>query len=330
MRCPSCGGMSQSEGSYCIYCGMRFPHKAANLRTDDVKSLRNQLTPIVSGKDKTDIHISTLWVTIPFVLLLVLGTAMVAIIFAEAIDLVRSDDYDPEDPTASYDLLTNETVIMLFVATVAVYLFLTRLTYDLVRRHNLHFEREWRLRNTVASFAARVTMQRFGFYSGEKMETKRTPALWAAVIILPSLISMLWIVLIAVDAEDGQVDAVFSSLMLLLQFSISLLLLVAQFYLFYFLTSDMTNHHKRWTAFTHDTKTLLASLGYTVGWLTEPHRLPDRSIAVYVVASIFTGGLFLFYWWYSIVKDGNEHMRHHRVFERELMEFIAEPGRAQG
>ena len=323
MRCPNCGGMSQGEGSYCIYCGMRFPQKAAGLRSDDVDSLRNQLTPIMNEKNTTDISISPLWVIIPFVILLILGIAMVAVMFAEAINLIESDEYDPEDPTGSYDLLRSESIIILFAATVAVYLFLTRLTYDLVKRHNLHFGREWRLRNTIASFAARVTGQRFGFYSSDRPENKKSPALWAMVIILPSLISMLWIVLIAVDAEDGEINVVTASLIMLLQFSLSLLLLVAQFYLFYFLTSDMTNHHKRWMAFVHDTKVFLANSGYTAGWLTEPQRLPDRSVALYVIASIFTGGLFLFYWWYSIVKDGNEHFRHHRVFERELMEILA-------
>ncbi|HIH01057.1 TPA: DUF4234 domain-containing protein [Thermoplasmata archaeon] len=316
--------MSQSDGGYCIFCGMRLPQKAANLRPDDVKSLGNQLLPIVEDKNRTDIQVSTLWVIIPFVVLLILGIVMVAIIFAEAIDLVQSDQYDPDDPTASYDLLTSDTVL-LSAATIAVYLFLTRLTYDLVKRHNLHFEREWKLRNTVSSFVSRVTGERFGFYSMEKVETKRSPALWASVIILPSLVSMLWIVLIALDAEDGDIDVRLASLVLLLQLCLSLLLLVAQFYLFYFLTSDMANHHKRWMAFVHDTRILLAHFGYTAGWLTEPRRLNDRSVAVYVVASIFTGGLFLFYWWYAIVKDGNEHMRHHRVFERELMELLAKP-----
>lgn len=323
MRCPSCGGTSQSEGSYCIYCGMRFPPSDAFLRPDDAKSLRNELIPIVNGKDRTDIEVSTVWVILPFIALLVATVAIVVVVFAEAIEMIEDDEYDPDDPTASYRLVGNATVILLFAATVVIYLFLARLTYDLVRRHNTHFERERMLRNTVASFAARVVKGRFRFYPMDQAEPRRSPALWAAVIVVPSLLSMLWILMLTMEAEDGDFGSGVFALSMLLQVSLGLLLLVAEFYLFYFLTADMAGHHKRWMAFVSDTKAFLGNTGYTAGWLTDPRRLNDRSIAVYVVASIFTGGLFFFYWWYAIIKDGNEHFAHHRAFESDLMELLS-------
>ncbi|MEI6797346.1 MAG: DUF4234 domain-containing protein, partial [Methanomassiliicoccales archaeon] len=47
--------------------------------------------------------------------------------------------------------------------------------------------------------------------------------------------------------------------------------------------------------------------------------LPERSFVIYLVLTIVTLGLFMFYWVYVIIKDMNEHMKNQWAFEDQLL-----------
>lgn len=331
MHCPNCGGLSQSEGGFCIYCGARMPLPTTSIREDDFKRLREQLVPIVNHKDRTDVVISTFWVIIPFIGLMIVGIAIFAVLMADAFASVESGAYDPDDPFAMYSTGNMAYSVVLYGISAGLYVALALLTYNLVNRHNEHFTRERRFRDAIMSFSVRSAGAGFRYSTPANAETKRSPILWAGVIAIPSVIALVGMVamMVIASADDPNLGAYV--LIILAQALVVLVLLVAEFYLFYFLTVEMSNHHKRWMGFIRETKALLGRAGYTAGGLLEPMRLPDRSIAVYVIASLFTGGLFFFYWWYSIVKDGNEHFRHHRHFEDQLIALLStRPPRTEG
>lgn len=330
MHCPNCGGMGQSEGSFCIYCGARMPLPTTSLREDDVKRLREQLVPIVNHKDQTDVRISTLWVIVPFIGLMIVGIAILVVLLAAAFASIESGDYDPDDPFG-YSTDTAQYSIILYAMSAGLYAALALLTYNLVKRHNEHFTRERRFRDTIMSFSERSAGARFQYSTPASAETMRSPILWAGVIVFPSVVNFVGMVAMMVIASGDDPNYGAYILYALVLSLVTIVLLVAEFYLFYFLTVEMSNHHKRWMGFVREIKALLGRGGFTAGGLLEPMRLPDRSIAVYVIVSIFTGGLFFFYWWYSIVKDGNEHFRHHRHFEDQLIALLsARPRRTEG
>ncbi len=330
MRCPSCGGTSDTDGSFCIYCGTRMVLPITSLREDDVKRLREELAPVVDRRDRTDLRISTLWVVIPFVGLMIVSVAIVAVLFADAFARFEGGAYDPDDPFVMYSTGAMAYMVGLSVMNTGLYVILALLTYKLVERRNEHFARERMFRNAIMSFSEKSVGARFRYSIPANAETKRSPILWAGVIAIPGIITLAGMVATMVigSADDSNLGAYVMITLVLAP--VSLMLLVAEFYLFYFMTAEMSNHHKRWMGFIRETKAFLGRAGYTAGGLSEPMSLPDRSIALYVIASVFTGTLFFFYWWYSIVKDGNEHFRHHRYFEDQLIALLstrpAEPG----
>jgi hypothetical protein len=326
MRCSTCGGTS-GEGSFCIYCGARLAEPSVPIRPDDAKSLSRDLLPIINDRDRTDTYISPLWAIAIFVAVMIIGFALVAVVFIEVLDTFAAEDYDPDNPFSAYDLYLNEAFIILIAMNTAMYLVLARLAHNLVRRNNEHFARERRFREAVGAFASRTGRGTSQFYTPDGAEpAKRSPIMWALVVAIPGIMSVAYVAVMAVDSGSDDTYTTIMAMMAVLQIGLGLLLLVGQFYLFYFLTKDMANHHGRWVWFARGTKVFLGSMGYTAGWLSEPQPLPDRSVAVYIVVSIFTGGLFFFYWWYAIIKDGNAHFEHHRQFENGLLELLT--GRA--
>ena len=322
MLCPSCGRMTGGEGDFCIYCGARIPRPITSVSEGDVKRLREQLVPIVNHKDRTDLRISTLWVIIPFIAQMTLTAALVVILLAEAFAGLDGLGYDTDDPYDLYSVESMAYYVGICGAFSAAYLALAVLTYNLVRRHNRHFARERRFRDAIMSFSERSAGTRFQYSIPANAETKRFPVLWAGVIAFPVVTSLVGSVLMMVVLSADDPDFGAFILIILALSVVSLILLVAQFYLFYFLTVEMAAHHRRWMGFVRETKVLFGRAGYTAGRLSERERLPDRSMALYVIVSLLTG-VFIYYWWYTIIKDGNEHFRHHRYFEDQLIALLS-------
>ena len=47
--------------------------------------------------------------------------------------------------------------------------------------------------------------------------------------------------------------------------------------------------------------------------------LPDRSFVLYLILTIITLGIFGIYWLYVLLKDPNEHFKHHILVEDRLL-----------
>jgi hypothetical protein len=322
LRCPSCGRFSQVEGGFCIYCGARMPLPMTSLREGDVKKLRDQLVPIVNHKDRTDARISPLWVIIPFIGLTIATIAIVAVVFATAFAGFEDGEYDPDDPFGWESNGIMAYLIVLYVIVAGFEVMLAVLAYNLVRRHNQHFARERMFRDAIMSFSERSAGAGFQYSTPVNAETKRSPILWALVIAIPGVMTPVGTGATMAIPSMNDPDLGLFLLIVLVQAIVGLICLIAEFYLFYFLTVEMSNHHKRWRGFVRETKTLFGRAGYTAGGLSEPMSLPDRSMAVYIIVSLLTG-VFIFYWMYAIVKDGNEHLGHHRHFEDQLIAFLS-------
>jgi hypothetical protein len=323
VSCPSCGRADQSGGRFCIFCGASIPWSIVPLKDHDVRSLRTRLEPIVNGKHRAEREISIWWAIAPLIALIVVSAAITLAFLAVWIDLYDPDGDPDEATTALFDALGSEVVVGLQAASMAAYAMFALLTYNLVKRENVHFEREKRFKEEIVSLVPRPRGDAGAVRTPGKVETRRFPTFWAAVVLIPEMLMLTVLVMIAaIGAEDDSdlITIVLGGLLLLL---LALPFVGLQFYMFCFLNAEMLEHHKRWCWMVKETKVFLARIGYAAGTLTEPRPLPDRSNVVYVIVSLVTSGLFFFYWWYALVKDGNEHIRHHERFERELLELLS-------
>lgn len=68
----------------------------------------------------------------------------------------------------------------------------------------------------------------------------------------------------------------------------------------------------------------LYKLGYSYAPIGSLRRLEKRSFVLYLVLSILTAGLFVFYWWNTLVKDPNEHYQQQWLVEDHLVSVITQ------
>ena len=76
---------------------------------------------------------------------------------------------------------------------------------------------------------------------------------------------------------------------------------------YYFIMDDMARHDMLEAQFFTLMSSALAKVGLSGQTSNAVPNIPDRNFAVYLIASIFTCGIFSFYWLYVLVDDGNQH-----------------------
>ena len=64
---------------------------------------------------------------------------------------------------------------------------------------------------------------------------------------------------------------------------------------------------------------LLVALGVPISLPQRTSPIPDRSFAVYFIASLFTVGIFTIYWIYALVSDPNAHFRYQSMVEDTII-----------
>ncbi|OGS43210.1 MAG: hypothetical protein A3K76_05700 [Euryarchaeota archaeon RBG_13_57_23] len=282
-------------------------------------------------RQRTDKRLSVLWV--------------VAIILVDIISVALSFvamfwSYDFSDPYYTMD--TSDFFAVGAVSNVAGVLstiLLAAFVYYLVKRQNDHYAREARLRTALLSLmsAAAWSPERTNDIVPETMalsmargpqEKHRNVWFWIFVILLPTILSIvislgLWLY---IYAGPPQGDISYSAIIGALVLSLLMLLgyLILMLYLLYFLTQTMEEHDSRWNAFAYNVRRAMSKLGFPVGRSFRMNRLPEHSVALYVVLTIFTG-IFIFYWYYVLVKDPNEHFDYQWEFEDNILSAIMPP-----
>ena len=315
--CTNCGGTIQEGVSYCTYCGMPVRRAAEPPRADTVDRLKEHLDASARERQGTDRIISTFWVIIPFIVLM--ATFVITISVTIAVVLDAFDNWDSENPEWGREMTGKYGTIALAASFlgVPVYIVIAKVTYDLVKRHNLHFDRERRLRDAISTLTFPAGAYASGYRLPSGAEKPRNPIFWGTIIVLSQAISVVYAFIgFSVDLSPGE------TLLLMLALLAALIIFILEVYILHVLTSEMVSHNARWHGFVSETKVELARMGFTAGDLREPYRLPDRSSAIYVVLTIFTSGLFMFYWWYAAIKDGNRHLEGHVLFEQDLRKLL--------
>ena len=78
---------------------------------------------------------------------------------------------------------------------------------------------------------------------------------------------------------------------------------------YYFIMDDMARHDQLEAQYFTLMSSALTKLGLASQASQAMPNMPERNFVVYLLLSFVTCGIFTFYWLYSLVKDGNDHVQ---------------------
>jgi len=169
------------------------------------------------------------------------------------------------------------------------------LIYKLVKRRSTHFKRQQFLIEDVISALRTLAKKKEVNVEVELSSCERTVR--------------------EVRAEETEKDAVLWAIL-------SAIVILAHWYVNYFLMKDFYKHERREDGFWEDVKSVLNKCGVTFSLPRRTEVLPDRSFVLYLILTIITLGLFGIYWLYVLLKDSNEHFKYHIQIEDELLSAL--------
>jgi Domain of unknown function (DUF4234) len=240
----------------------------------------------------TDTNISPWWLIVPAVSVLAyLGTSFynISSFFAVFNSPVAARSSNPF-PFLNFSAVS---LVTLIPEIIFLYLF-----YTLIKRRNLHFERQNRLFRTLnaalrkIAFAKGVSgIERYttyvdtSLYSSAGLEQEKSAAFWAILLIIP------------------------------------LVNVIAFIYILHFLNEDFHFHEQRENYVLSVFGYELQMMGFVFSFKRE-YPVPSRNFVLYLVLTIVTLGLFSIYWDYILIKDPNGHFADQAKIEDTLLERI--------
>jgi uncharacterized integral membrane protein len=258
-------------------------------------SARSKIHSSFMMRQNSDKNVSTHWVWIILVFQIILPLSAIIAVFALATDTTF-------DITATGTLLP----IILGIMLVSIGLAISHaiLTHKLVKRRDEHFRRDAVLREGMSEYLGAISMasgvdlnvERWTLntvhYSNQNQD--RGAGLWAMLVALIPIIPFLGIIFL-----------VYSQV---------------------FLTRDTQEHDEKQRNFNYQYQVGLARAGKLGddNFVWQP--IPRRDVAIYVILTILTLGMFLPYWWYVNIVDMNTHMANQWKFEEMLVKKLQADG----
>jgi hypothetical protein len=103
--------------------------------------------------------------------------------------------------------------------------------------------------------------------------------------------------------------------------TLSTLLIVPAFYIFYALKNDLQEHEMHEHVFLTEIRELAKDSGTPLN-IQSYSTTPSFSVGKYVVLSVVTCGLAAAYWLYRLFNDYNNHFKMQWIIEDELLGFL--------
>jgi len=330
VRCRTCGRESFEGFKFCQSCGSIIADPI-DLRDRRLDPARENIIQSIRGRKKADRMLSVLWIVA-----IVLGYVVYFVVaMAYFLSLFDASEFDADDAFL-------RTMITVDVAGAIPMIIVAALVFLLVKRQEEHYSRETHLRSAIVDLirTAAWSPERENDVAPEiaamatvvrRQERHRNPWFWSLILLVPMAVSNISLALMWRAVADNGYDRDFAFVQTVLGVSIgatvvSLIILVLEFYLLYFLTKTMLEHDTRWGIFAYYSGRALVKLGFPTNVKYDAPQLPDRSMPLYIILTLFTG-VFLLYWTYVLIKDPDEHVRHHRRFEDNLMATLTRPSR---
>ncbi len=243
-------------------------------------------------RQATDIQVPAYWAWIIVLFQIVLPVSALITIYI----LILGSAWEAEVSLGS--LLA--VILGILLAAIGLAVANSVLVYKLVGRRDGHFRRDFLLSDGMGDYLAATSQATHIDLNVERWTLitlhvsnppqDRSPALWALLTALIIIIPIIGVVFL--------------------------------FYCLVFLTRDVHRHDERQRAMNLQFEKALLRAG-KIGTLSDAWKpLPKRDVAVYVVLSILSLGLFLPYWWYVNIEDMNTHMKNQWEFENALVEKL--------
>jgi flagellar basal body-associated protein FliL len=185
-------------------------------------------------------------------------------------------------------------IVMVLMAIISAILELF-LFYKLLSRQNNHFRRESAERTAIVAW-----------FKEKAQEMGRIQFIGPQLGAMESI------------NQEAQFKEKEQSIILIILLIIPVVNFIIMLYLLYIFTKYPYEHDQRWHHFTQNAQMAGQQMGLNImmpSWKTQP----ERSFVIFLVLTIVTFGLFMFYWIYCIIKDMNEHMKNQWAFEDQLL-----------
>lgn len=330
MRCRTCGRENLEGFKFCQSCGSIIA-EPIDLRDRRLDPARESIIQSIRGRKKADRMLSTLWIVVIVLAYVVYFVVAMAYLFSL---------FDASEPDTDEGFL--RTMVIVNIASAIPMIIVAALVFLLVKRQDDHYSRETRLRSAIMNLirTAAWSPERENDVAPEiaamatvvrRQERPRNPWFWSLILLVPMAVSNISFMFVWRSLADTGYNSDLAFVQTVLGVSVgatvvSLIILVLEFYLLYFLTKTMLEHDTRWGIFAYNSGRALVKLGFPANLKYDAPQLPERSMALYIILTLFTG-VFLLYWTYVLIKDPNEHFRHHRQFEDNLMATLTRPSR---
>ena len=331
MICSKCGLATLEGFRFCPKCGMRLDRPPVKIDRSKLKGPRDAYMKVIQGRESIDKAVPPLWIWVMLFIYLFWLISSIVIAFSVAIDALNENPSDPDMELLFDEMKRNMSVPIVF--GFFFYFLTAALGYTIISRMNNHYDRDRNVRAASVSLisagtstpASKVEVggELFAMNRTDELisseEKKRNPIFWALLLALPLLISVLqYATMFNSDSYSHyqRISPLFSLAMFLTYLPI--------LYISYSLSKSVFEHHRQWADFANQTTAAVNELdmgamdGYWGG------TVPSRPYVVYVIVTGITFGLFMFYWWYTIIKDLNQHFVAHRDFEDNLARSISQ------
>ena len=314
MKCPNCGLENPDNYAFCGRCGAIVQQNRVIDRAR-IEQEKKRMADLIKRRRSTDRMISPWWA-------LVIVAVQIISIIADIAASISSAFY-------GQSLSVTISQLIFYGGTISAVLMGVYVIYCLIDRQNKHFAREWRLRSSILDMiksmagsaeAEAILMRDIGpmLDSHRPAETHRSPMLWSFIAGIPAIVTAFFgILTFAGAAWTITIVMAISVLMALL---VAIICVIFTIYIFHFLTKDMQEHDQRWWQFSTAATNAFTKFGIKSDYSVQPHPLPVREAWIYVILCIIP--FFFFFWFYSIIADGNEHFKHQRAFEKWLYESV--------
>ncbi|MEO2241029.1 MAG: hypothetical protein ABGY09_03050 [Euryarchaeota archaeon] len=180
-------------------------------------------------------------------------------------------------------------VLIGMLAGEALYLYYL---YLLIRRRNEHFERSFRFFSTLIRLLHEAGYEDVATLELEVERLRgepRNPMLWVLLSLIP------------------------------------ILGLLAVLYVYHSLNRDFHEHSTVERGLVKGVARAVGMSPYEPPFEVEELKpVPRRSTVLYLALTVLTLGAFTVYWWYTLIRDPNEHFRAHERFERRLIRALEE------
>jgi hypothetical protein len=327
MKCPNCGTDNPDNYVFCGRCGAVALAMGA-VNREKVEQIKARIRETVNTRKATDRIIDPMWLA----LCIVLSVIATVVFIATTVSLIPYFSIDSTSVIIGYAFLCVLTAVISFIFAF--------IAYQLVKRQNDHFKREWDLRANILNLfkALAGTPEREALLfrdigpmlaAHKQAEPIREPWFWALITGFPG-ISIAIILLLTSPIFFGGITSFDPSAMsyYLLVASVFIVFIVIaaicgllELYMQYFLTKTMFEHDRRWLVFSYGASNVLSKFGIQPDWNYVPFAMPDREPIIYVVLCFFVPPFWI-YWFYILITDPNNHFRSQWKYEKWLAKSL--------